>query len=493
MLIFAVLLIVLLWFFQIIYLEKFYKIIKGYEVEHVLSDLSSTINDNDESNLEKLGDMSLKYDLCIEVVNSEGKPIYSVENAFGCTIHSLKMEDMVFYYHKTIENGGKLVFTSDKETNKQNKRGEFQDKRDLPAELDIIDRPLDNKRPIEDNLIKVMRGGNESMVCTSVLDINGVSCLILLDARLTPVEATVNTLRIELIVISVVMVLMALLLALLISRVISAPIIKVNSSAKKLAEGNYNVVFDGRDYREIDELSNTLNYTSKELAKTEKYRQELIANVSHDLRTPLTMITAYAEVMRDIPGENTSENVQTIIDEAERLTNLVNDMLEISKLQQGTLNKEALVYDLTDSVGKVMERYSKLKMQDGYDIRFEYTMHVKVEADEYKIYQVLYNLINNAINYTGNDKKVTVRQIVKQSKVRIEVEDTGYGIEEDEIRNVWDRYYKASNSHKRAVKGTGLGLSIVRDILQLHNALYGVENGSECGTIFWFELDRFIE
>lgn len=270
MLIFAVLLIVLLWFFQIIYLEKFYKIIKGYEVEHVLSDLSSTINDNDESNLEKLGDMSLKYDLCIEVVNSEGKPIYSVENAFGCTIHSLKMEDMVFYYHKTIENGGKLVFTSDKETNKQNKRGEFQDKRDLPAELDIIDRPLDNKRPIEDNLIKVMRGGNESMVCTSVLDINGVSCLILLDARLTPVEATVNTLRIELIVISVVMVLMALLLALLISRVISAPIIKVNSSAKKLAEGNYNVVFDGRDYREIDELSNTLNYTSKELAKTEK-------------------------------------------------------------------------------------------------------------------------------------------------------------------------------------------------------------------------------
>ena len=179
------------------------------------------------------------------------------------------------------------------------------------------------------------------MVCTKILSIDGEKFLLLVDARLTPVDATVNTLRIELMIISIIMIIMALVLAYLVSKAIAAPIIKVNNAAKELAKGNYDVVFDGRDYKEINELSDTLNYTSKELAKTEKYQQELIANVSHDLRTPLTMITAYSEVMRDLPGENTPENVQVVIEEAERLTNLVNDLLDISKLQQGTLKKEA--------------------------------------------------------------------------------------------------------------------------------------------------------
>lgn len=248
----------------------------------------------------------------------------------------------------------------------------------------IMPAPDNNKRPIEDNLIKDMQGGRESMVCASIMQINDTLCLVLVDARLTPVDATVNTLRIELSLISVIMVLLALILAYLVSRAIASPIIKVNDAAKQLAKGNYDVVFDGRDYTEINELSDTLNYTSKELAKTEKYQQELIANVSHDLRTPLTMITAYSEVMRDLPGENTPENVQVIIEEAERLTNLVNDLLDISKLQNGTLEKEAKVYDLTESIERVMERYGKLKTQEGYDIRFVYNTHVLVEADEYQ-------------------------------------------------------------------------------------------------------------
>ena len=110
------------------------------------------------------------------------------------------------------------------------------------------------------------------------------------------------------------------------------------------------------------------------------------------------------------------------------------------------------------------------------------------DADEFKIYQVIYNLIANAINYTGEDKKVTIKQIVNDDTVRIEVVDTGKGISEDEIENVWERYYKIDKTHKRAIIGTGLGLSIVKNILDLHGAKYGVDSTLGKGSSFWFEM-----
>ena len=200
------------------------------------------------------------------------------------------------------------------------------------------------------------------------------------------------------------------------------------------------------------------------------------------------MITAYSEVMRDLPGENTPENIQVIIDETTRLTNLVNDMLELSKLQAGVTELKSEVFDFTTNILAVMNRYSKLTEQSGYNIRFEYEDDVKVCADEYKIYQVVYNLINNAINYSGEDKTVIVRQIVKGDMVRLEVEDHGNGIKEEELDNIWDRYYKADKTHKRATQGSGIGLSIVKNILKLHSASFGVESQVGKGSIFWFEL-----
>ena len=129
-----------------------------------------------------------------------------------------------------------------------------------------------------------------------------------------------------------------------------------------------------------------------------------------------------------------------------------------------------------------------LKEQDGYCIHFEYDGKVQVKADEYKIYQVIYNLINNAINYTGKDKTVWVRQKISGDKVRIEVTDSGDGIAKEALPYVWDRYYKVDKTHKRAVMGTGLGLSIVKNILELHHAGYGVVSEPGCGSTFWFEL-----
>jgi signal transduction histidine kinase len=278
-------------------------------------------------------------------------------------------------------------------------------------------------------------------------------------------------------------------MAMVFARSIISPIVRMNQSAKQLAEGNYDVQFEGDGYRETRELAETLNYASKELSKNDRLQKELIANVSHDLRTPLTMIKGYSEIMRDIPGENTPENMQAIIDETERLSELVSALLDISRLQADAAELIPEPFDLTEQVQTSVERYDKLRSQDGYSVRFEYDSHVFVNADRAMMLRVLYNLISNGINYAGEDKTVIVRQECREGKVRISVIDHGAGIAEEQIPLIWDRYYKVDRVHKRAVVGTGLGLSIVKTVLERHGAAYGVDSQVGKGSTFWFELD----
>jgi signal transduction histidine kinase len=305
---------------------------------------------------------------------------------------------------------------------------------------------------------------------------------------MTPVSAVVSMLSLQYIWIAFVLIIGALVLAFIISRNISIPIERMNRAAKQLAAGNYNAKFSGEGFRETKELADTLNYASNELSKNDRLQKELIANISHDLRTPLTMITGYSEVMRDIPGENTPENVQVIIDEATRLSELVTDLLDLSKLQAGTGRLDISRFNLTETVRSTMDRYRKLTERDGYQIYFWSDCEVKVDADRKMILQVLYNLINNAINYTGDDKLVRVDQSVHNGIVRISVTDTGEGIAPEQLPLIWDRYYKVDKVHRRASVGTGIGLSIVKSVLELHGAHYGVDSTPGHGSTFWFEL-----
>ena len=329
---------------------------------------------------------------------------------------------------------------------------------------------------------------SESMVLVRLRDTGSGTVMIMLGAVITPVTSTVETLRIQLIIVTVILLLLTVGLSALLSRKVSRPIIKINRSAKELGRGNYGVAFEGKGYLEVSELSDTLNFAARELSKVEELRRELIANISHDLRTPLTMIQGYGEVMRDLPGENTAENIQIIIDEASRLSTLVSDLLDISKLQSGTQTLNLQSFNLTKSVKNILKRYQKLCEQDGYRIDFIHDRDIFVEGDELKISQVIYNLINNAVNYTGESRRVTVRQVSLSGGVRIEVTDYGSGIEESALPYIWDRYYKVDKAHKSAVVGTGLGLSIVKSVLELHKARYGAQSREGEGSTFWFEL-----
>lgn len=471
MLCFMGILLLILWLFQTVYLDTFYKKIKTNELESALSHVETMSVDEDFS--QAVDTIAESYDVCILVTDFEGKTLFSADKNMNCAIHKLPTEELVRIMKKAgdgevikIKNNIGLSF--DKDINNKDKRpNRFEDKMNMP--------PNDEY---------------ESLMLVKIITLNdGTQCAAFLNSIISPVSATVYTLRIQLIYISVIMVVIALIMAIVIATKVSKPIININNTAKKMARGEYDIEYDMGSYKEISELSKTLNYTVSELKKTEDLQHEIIANVSHDLRTPLTMITAYSEVMRDIPGENSPENVQVIIDEAGRLTNLVNDMLDISKLQAGVDTLNAEEYNLTAGIKSVIDRYAKLVEQNGYKVIFKYKEEdIMVRADEFKIYQVLYNLVNNAINYTGPDKTVTIKQIVNGEIVRIEVTDTGDGIAEEELANVWERYYKADKKHKREVMGTGLGLSIVKNILKLHDAKYGVLSKIGEGSTFWFEL-----
>ena len=465
---FTVILLVMLWFLQIAYLDSFYKMIKTAEAKKASHEVIEMVSANQgkEDLTDEIDDIASSNNLSILITDTDGKSLYNAEYIPNSSIKSIPQDLFNQYYKLASENGGSAKIDFEGGINKT-----FSEKRD--------ERFVEKHKPEP----------GESVIYFTIVDSGSAKYVVLIHSVLTPIDATVNTLKIQLVCISLVMVLLSLGIALLLSKQVSKSMIKVSESAKQLAAGNYSVEFAGRDYKEITELSNTLNLAAKELEKTENLRRELIANVSHDLRTPLTMIIAYSEVMRDLPGENSPENIQVVIDESKRLTNLVNDMLDISKLQAGVLVKNATLFNLTNSIQSVLERYNKLKEQDGYNINFEYDREVMVCADEFKIYQVLYNLVNNAINYTGNDKSVTVRQIVNGNQVKIEVSDSGDGIAEEELPYVWDRYYKVDKTHKRAIAGTGLGLSIVKNILQLHDSRYGVESGLGKGSTFWFTLE----
>ena len=283
----------------------------------------------------------------------------------------------------------------------------------------------------------------------------------------------------------------AIVISIFLSSKITEPITKITKKAKKLGSGDTEVSFDESGIKEIDELSEALTQAQMEMVKTDELRRDLMANVSHDLKTPLTMIKAYAEMIRDISykdHDKMNEHLGIIVDETDRLTVLVNDILDLSRMQSNadTLSIEA--FDLADDIKTIVNRYQIIKETEKYIINVEMPESIKIKADKKKINQVIYNLINNAINYTGEDKTVTVRVTKHKKYYLVEIIDTGKGIKESEIPYIWNKYYKNDKNHQRNVVSTGLGLSIVKEILELHGYEYGVKSVLKKGSTFYFKI-----
>lgn len=300
----------------------------------------------------------------------------------------------------------------------------------------------------------------------------------------------------QLIYITFIVILIAIFISYFLSKKITNPITEITKKAKELGEGKYDIEFKGSDVLEIDELARTLNHAKEDLSKIDELRRDLMANVSHDLKTPLTMIRAYAECVRDISYKDKNKmdkDLNVIIDETERLNILVNDILELSKMQSSYDDLVISEFDLCAEIREVMKRYDILKINEDYNFILDLPSYAIIKADKNKINQVIYNLINNAINYTGDDKKVIIKLEKTKKDVTVSISDTGKGIKKEEIPYIWDKYYKKDKKHQRSVVSTGLGLSIVKEILAKHKFDYGVKSTEGKGSTFYFRVKSVVK
>lgn len=351
--------------------------------------------------------------------------------------------------------------------------------------LDFIDSDIDKKN------YKIINPklDNETLVSAIKLSSNAYAFI---NVSLEPTDPAISIIRSELIYISIFIYLSSFVIAYYISRHISRPIKELNNEVTKMSKGDLITPFNEEsNIEEIRELSKSLNLTKKELSKIDTTRKDLLANVSHDLKTPLTMIKAYAEMARDLNKDNLdkrTDNLNVIIEESDRLNALVNNILELSKseVSMDTLDKEN--FSINELINKVLHRFDYLK-EEGYSINFVSKKDYIIYADMQKIEQVIYNLVINAVNYTGKDKKVTVKIEENKGYIRVYVIDTGKGIDEEEINLIWDKYYKNEKNHQRNKVGTGLGLSIVKNILIKHNFNYGVISSKGRGSKFYFDVN----
>lgn len=448
LIIFSASILLFLWLFQIIFLKTYYKEFRLNKLENSVKKVLNSFHDSNYEDL--LDDISLEDEICIEVVNNNMTKYLSVIYNKGCMGAETSVENS--YYKKDFINSNlsKKVYT-------------------------LINPRFKNK----------------TIIYGIKLDDSNYAFV---SASLEPIDTTITVLKNQFIYVTMLVIILSLIVSYFVSRKISSGVIKINKEAKKLSKGNFDVKFDtNQPILELSELAETLEYTKDELSKTENLRRELLANVSHDLKTPLTMIKAYAEMVRDVTYKDDTKrtkDLNIIIEETDRLNVLVNDILELSKIQSGTQKLTIEQFDLEKFVKNIIKRYDIMSENKKYKFKVSINKNIIVSADPKRIEQVMYNLINNAINYTGDDKKIIINALELENTVRIEVKDTGKGIDKEELENIWDKYYKIDKTHSREQVGSGVGLSIVKNILINHNCNYGVESIKGNGTTFYFELPK---
>ena len=418
------------------------------EMSHIADRIVSSYNSEDAVSV--LDQISYERGVCVEIVTTDETSYSSNGIDRGCTLNEKNNIETVLYKRKFIRSG--------------EKRAQY-----------IYTNPIFH---------------NKTILYGVKLESDTYAFIM---ASLEPLGATTSILASQLVYVTIGVLLLSFVIAYFISKNISKPIVQMSRSAKRMGNGILNVHFDtNSSIEEINELAVTLNKMNAELVKTDELRRDLMANVSHDLKTPLTMIKAYAEMIRDLDQqkEKRDTHLNVIIEEADRLNVLVNDILNLSKLQSNIEELNMEEFDLTECINTILKRYDILREKEGYQFIFKQTKPLMIQADRAKMEQVIYNLINNAINYTGKDNKVTIK--VKESKdsIRVQIIDTGKGIKEEDLDVIWDRYYKSSKKHKRNAFGTGLGLSIVKNVLEHHHFNYGVTSKINKGTTFFFDVPK---
>ncbi|MDR3277854.1 MAG: HAMP domain-containing histidine kinase [Oscillospiraceae bacterium] len=452
---FAAVIMTALWLMQIVFLQSFYEGMKTADVKKAADAIISQ---------------------------------YEAED-FEAAVDRLTFRNSILVFVTDLRGG--IIYSSDEHDpggfdRRQPSVGSF---RPLPADYAAF---LDKLSQSSDGRVSYTATENRFAGKFLVYGARLPDAALYISTPLDPVNATTGILSTQLIYVTAISLLFSLVIAFFIARKFSKPVSDISAQAARLARGDYSGSFAKGFCAELDELSETLDHAAVELSKTERLRRELLANISHDLRTPLTMIKAYTEMIHDISGgdrEKREAHLAVIARETEHLTLLVNDILDISVMQSGNKTLELTNLNLSDTVKKTLSGFQPICAREGYTVKTAIEPDQYALADEQALTRVLHNLIGNALRYIGADGELEIAVSDLGGYARFAVTDHGPGIPEAELPLIWDRYYK-SKEHGGAARGTGLGLSIAKEILELHRARYGVISAVGRGSAFWFEIRK---
>ena len=443
--VFIGLMLALILFLQTTFLDGTYKNNKIAYLKDTAAQIDEGIQNDDI--LSVLEDISFSNEVCVRVI-TDAVGFTTYQDASSCALGKLSNKQLNKIAATTFDNGGEALFDS----NSSNIKNAY--------------------------------------IYSKMSKVNDENVLIMLSTSIVPLQSTIDTMYDQFNIIIIVVVIATILLALCLSSLIVKPIKKIEMEATNLPSGKYDHKLIKTDAREIENLNNTLARANEEIIKADVARKELIGNVSHDLRTPLTMIVGYGEMIRDFPEENNAENINVIINEAKRLSTLVDDLLDLSKVESGKIefhNKDIKISDLLGSVYDQFEPYCKannielvLNIEDS---------DVVVSVDENRLKQVLHNFMSNALNYNdAKDTKIIIGEEKVDGAYRIYVYDNGSGVKEEDKDKIWNRYYKVDKEHKRSHIGSGIGLSLCKDILDKMGYKYGVDSVYKEYSKFYFDI-----
>lgn len=298
----------------------------------------------------------------------------------------------------------------------------------------------------------------------------------------------------------------------IVTRRITRPICELANISKEMSKMNFDVKYREGGLYEVDELGESMNILSTELEKNiselktannelkrdiekkekqDEMRREFLSNASHELKTPIALIQGYAEGLKEgvlEDEESKSFYCEVIMDEANKMNNLVKSLLKLNQIEFGEEKVEFERINIVEMIRGIMQNFKLNFEQNEIKVLFDVTAPVYVWGDEFEVEEVFRNFLTNAIHHAENEKIIEIKLEQKDKEVIISVFNTGKPIPEEDIPRIWDKFYKVDKARTREYGGNGIGLSIVKAVMESMHKGYGVENYKN-GVKFWFALD----
>lgn len=466
---------------QSLFFEKLYIYKKKNDLVNTINELKTEYNKTEEDNLEELiEEYEIKNNMEVIVLTNSGsvKVLKFLPASLNSRVNGARARELIDFIGDWIKDDGNL-----EELKRRNRSKVF---------ISSV-----REESVPKNIISILYNSEKKEIFFAL-------------TSLQPVNEAVSVIEKLYLYFCIGAVFFIILLSFIYSNMIAKPLVKINKVATKLANLDFTEKCEVNSNDEIGNVAASLNFLSQNLdealtslkeanikleediekeRKLEKIRRDFVAAVSHELKTPISLIDGYAVGLKDniFEGEDKDYYLDIIIDETEKMANLVSDMLDLSYLESGSFKLTREEFNLVSLIKITLKKYETLISEKNVSVVLDLMEEVKVFADWNRLEQVLTNFITNAIRHVDENGTIYISTVRKKDYISIEIENTGSHINEEELAKIWDKFYKVDKSRNRKLGGTGIGLSIVKNILMHHGYSFGTLN-TERGVKFYFNV-----